>query len=167
MIVGVVSLIPTVDNFFAETLKPCCPFCTKMPENVRSVLLKKYSNMWDCCGSVANWNSIVTFDCMHENKDNKWALWSPGSWIPWAQRLLGTLVHSGLCTPRVPWAICTPSPLDPWSFWALGFLLLTPFQILNSNQSQCLKLGLLIIKLLKFTLHHVPQNSLGPQKTSH
>ena len=32
MTVGVVSLNPTGDNFFAETLKPCCQFCTKMPE---------------------------------------------------------------------------------------------------------------------------------------
>ena len=93
----------------------------------------------------------------------------PGSsspWILWAPGLLGTLVHCGLCIPRVPWAFCTPSPLDPWAFWTPWFLLLTPFQILNSNQSQCLKLklGLLIMKLLKFNLHHVPQIPWVPKK---
>ena len=30
--VCVVSSIPTGGNFFAETLTPCCQFCTEIPE---------------------------------------------------------------------------------------------------------------------------------------
>ena len=46
-----------------------------------------------------------------------------------------------ICTLKVDW-----------------FLLLTPFQILNSNQTQSGKLGLLIIKLPKAYLHHIPKS---------
>ena len=92
MIVGVVSLIPTVDNFFAETLKPCCPFCTKMPEMSDLCYLRNTR----ICGTAV---AVLLIEIL---------LW----------HLIACMKTRTISEPSGPQALGFPGPKDSWEHWS-------------------------------------------------